>query len=404
MNKAEKSNTSEEKSGGRFLLPALATARFALAPPAITSGLLLVDIASTFDQSIGVMGQMRTTASTLSMIAALIVAVVSVRIRHKPLLLTGLSFIGVSALGCYYAPNYTMMLLAYSLVGVGASMVGPITMALAGDQLPRRDRSRAVGWLLSGNSMSYLIGAPVIAYLAGLGSWRTAFLFWVFPVSLLGIGCVIFGLPSLNDNSLKGENVDITASFKAVLTNRSALSCLVGSALMMASVQAILVYGASFYRQTFLVSRSTASLFVIGDAIFFTLGSVGSARLVNRYGGKPVIVSTSLIGGLCISAYTIFPALWISTAARFFCMLFIGFGLSALNSLILEQVSENRGTLMSINSAITSIGSSLGSFIGGIALLLYGYTLVGVSLGAMAVASAIIIHFLAVDPHKKIAS
>ena len=132
MNKVEKSNTSEEKSGGRFLLPALATARFALAPPAITSGLLLVDIASTFDQSIGVMGQMRTTASTLSMIAALIVAVVSVRIRHKPLLLTGLSFIGVSALGCYYAPNYTMMLLAYSLVGVGASMVGPITMALAG--------------------------------------------------------------------------------------------------------------------------------------------------------------------------------------------------------------------------------------------------------------------------------
>jgi predicted MFS family arabinose efflux permease len=292
------------------------------------------------------------------------------------------------------------MILAYSLVGVGTSMVGPMTMALAGDRLPRMERSRAVGWLLSGNSLSYLIGAPVIAYLAGIGSWRTAFLFWVLPVTLVGILSIIFGLPSLRDKTPQGANVDIVASFKAVFTNRSALSCLVGSALLMASVQAILVYGASFYRQQFLVSRSSASLFVIGDAIFFTVGSVGSARLVNRYGCKPVIVITGLIGGLFVSAYTLLPILWVSAAARFLCMLFIGFSLSALNSLILEQVSENRGTLMSINSAITSIGSSLGSFIGGLMLLMYGYTLVGVSLGAMAVASAIIIHFLAVDPNQ----
>lgn len=400
MNKVDNSNSPEKNANGRFLLPALAMARFALAPPAITSGLLLVDIASTFGQSIGVMGQMRTTASTLSMIVALIVAVVSVRIRHKSLLIAGLSVITLSALGCYIAPSYTTMILAYSLVGVGTSMVGPMTMALAGDQLPRNERSRAVGWLISGNSLSYLIGAPVIAYLAGIGSWRTAFLFWVLPVTLLGILSVIFGLPSRKDETHQGANVDIVASFKAVFTNRSALSCLVGSALLMASVQAVLVYGASFYRQQFLVSRSYASLFVIGDAIFFTIGSVGSARLVNRYGCKPVIVITGLIGGLFVSAYTLLPILWVSAAARFLCMLFIGFSLSALNSLILEQVSENRGTLMSINSAITSVGSSLGSFIGGLMLLLYGYTLVGVSLGVMAVASALVIHFLAVDPNQ----
>jgi len=399
VKKVDNSNIPVKNTKERFLLPALATARFALAPPAITSGLLLVDIASTFGQSIGVMGQMRTTASTLSMITALIIAVVSVRIRQKSLLLAGLSCITLSALGCYIAPSYTTMILAYSLVGVGASMVGPMTMALAGDQLPRKERSRAVGWLISGNSLSYLIGAPVIAYLAGIGSWRTAFLFWVLPVTLVGILSVIFGLPSRKSGAPKGANVDIVASFKAVFTNRSALSCLVGSALIMASVQAILVYGASFYRQEFLLSRSYASLFVIGDAIFFTVGSVGSARLVNKYGYKPVIVITGLVGGLFISAYTILPILWVSAAARFLCMLFIGFCLSALNSLILEQVSENRGTLMSINSAITSIGSSLGSFIGGLMLSLYGYTLVGVSLGAMAVASAIIIHLLAVDPH-----
>ena len=80
-------------------------------------------------------------------------------------------------------------------------------------------------------------------------------------------------------------------------------------------------------------------------------------------------------------------------------MLFTAFAFSALNTLILEQVPEYRGTLMSISSALSSVGAALGSFIGGMALLWYGYALVGVFLGAMAIVSAVVTHFLAVDPH-----
>jgi predicted MFS family arabinose efflux permease len=79
--------------------------------------------------------------------------------------------------------------------------------------------------------------------------------------------------------------------------------------------------------------------------------------------------------------------------------LFIAFAMSVLVSLTLEQEPEHRGTLMSINSAMFGIGAALGSFVGGLALLWYGYPFVAISLGAMAVISAIITHFLAVDPH-----
>jgi MFS family permease len=108
---------------------------------------------------------------------------------------------------------------------------------------------------------------------------------------------------------------------------------------------------------------------------------------------------TGKIGGLLICAYTNIPNLWFSASARILGGLFIAFAFSALNSLTLEQVPDHRGTLMSINSAIGSIGSALGSFIGGIALLLYGYPLVGISLGVMAVTSSIITYFLTVEPH-----
>jgi predicted MFS family arabinose efflux permease len=383
----------------RFILPSLAIARFATSPPNITSGLLLVDIASTFGQPVGIMGQMRTTSSTLSMIAALVMAVLSIRFKHKSLLLAGLGFITLSAIGCYVAPTFTSMIIIYSLVGIGTSMIEPMTMSSVGEHFPREERSRAVGWLIAGNGLSYLIGAPLIAYLANIGSWRTAFLLWVLPVALLGLGSIQYGLPTRREESSRRTSVDYVASFKAVFTNLSALSCLVGSALIGASYQAILVYSASFYRQQFSVSRSFASMFVIGGALFFIVGSIGCSRLVNRYGRKPVIVITGLLGGLLIAAYTNLPILWVSAVARFLGGLFMGFAFSALMSLTLEQVPEHRGTLMSIRSAIGGIGSALGAFIGGLALLWYGYALVGISLGTLAIASAIVIHFLAVDPH-----
>jgi len=387
----------EKSKKGKFLLPSLAIARFAVSPPSIASGLLLIDIAATFGQPVGIMGQMRTTSSTLSMIAALIMAVLSMRFRHKSLLLTGLGFITLSALGCYIAPTFSTIIIVYSLVGIGTSMVDPMTMALVGTHFPQEDRPRAVGWLIAGNSLSYLVGAPLIAYLAGLGSWRTAFLFWVVPVALLSIVIVIMCLPAPSEEARVVADVDYTASFKAILTNRSAIACLLGAALIMASYQAMLVYSASFYRQQFQVSTGLASMVVIGGALFFTVGSISCARLVKRFGRKHVIVITGIIGGLFTALYMNIPSIWFSASARFLGGIFIAYAFSALNSLTLEQVPKHRGTLMSMNSAMTGVGAALGSFIGGLALLWYGYELVGILLGAMAVTSALLTHFLAVD-------
>jgi predicted MFS family arabinose efflux permease len=49
-------------------------------------------------------------------------------------------------------------------------------------------------------------------------------------------------------------------------------------------------------------------------------------------------------------------------------------------------------------AAMQSVGSALGAAIGGFTLLIYGYELLGISLGVLAVIGAIIVHLLAVDP------
>ena len=132
------------------------------------------------------------------------------------------------------------------------------------------------------------------------------------------------------------------------------------------------------------------------------LGSVLSGRFVNHIGRKRLVVLVGGIQSVCIIAYTTVPSLWFATGARFVGSGIAGAMFSALGSLSPEQSPRFRGTMMSIHTAIQSIGSALGAGIGGPALIHFDYKLVGISLGILAAIGAIIIRVFAVDPiHSK---
>ena len=93
-------------STGTLFLPSLAISNFATGPLGVLITLLLIDIALTFEVSLGVMGQINTLSSVVSVIFGLFMGILSVRFRHKSLLIIGLLCVGVSALGCFLASNF----------------------------------------------------------------------------------------------------------------------------------------------------------------------------------------------------------------------------------------------------------------------------------------------------------
>jgi len=391
--------SQERASPGKLVLPSLVISRFAIAGPEILTGLLLIDIGLTFGYSVGVMGQIRTICSIVAVFFALLMGILSVRFKHKLLLMTGLLLVSISALACSFASNFNVMLLSYSISGLGMAMVVPMTFALVGEHFALEMRPKAIGWIMTGAAVSYLVGSPVIGLIDIYGGWRLAFLGYVLPVSLLTLLLAAKGLPTI----VGGPQVAMSRGrffegFKGVFSNRSADACLIGSALVMATYQAVLVYSASFYRQRFLVSTGLASIFVLGGALFFTLGAIVSGRFVNRIGRKPLTVLASFIGGVFIVSYTSLPNLWLSLAARFLGGLFIGMTSTASSSLTLEQTPGFRGTMMSVNSAASSMGSTLGAGVGGLALLVFDYGGMALSLGLMGIAAAIVFQLLAIDP------
>ncbi len=392
----------KKHSYGRLVIPSLVLSRLNMTPPRNVAGFLLIDIGITFGYTVGVMGQIRTLASAMALIFALLMGILSVRYKHKTLLLIGLIFYSISAIGCFLAPDYVSMMLAYSLSGIGLAMVSPMSFALVGELLPLEKRSSATGWIFAGSALSTLIGIQVIGYIAGIYSWRLVFLGFVLPISLASLIVAFIGIPSESVSSTSSVSEGYyLEGFREVFSNRSAIACLIGTTFSLASYQVVLTYGISFYRQTYSISPSWASILFSGLALCYVVGSLLSGRLVNRFGRKSLTVIGYLSLGLLTVLFTNIPSFWPSLVFLLLCLIFVGVGDSAANSLTLEQVPGFRGTMMSMYSAATSLGAALGAGMGGVFLLQFDYRVMGMVLGSFGIVSAIVYFILAVDPTRK---
>jgi DHA1 family inner membrane transport protein len=391
-------SSPEDVIPGRLTLPALVVSRFALQPSTLLVSLLLIDIGDTFGLPIGIVGQLRTTASIVGVVSALLMGVLSVRYRHKTLLMVGLLVLAVSSIGCSLSVNFAMMLLFNSLAGLSTVIVAPMTVSLVAEHLPMERRSGAIGWVIAGQSLAYLVGAPLIGFLAGYGGWRTPFIAFVLPSALMALLLSQWGLSAGRLPQHSAEGRSFSGGFKAVLTSRSAVVCLLCFVLSMVGFQAVLLYAASFLRQTFMLSTGVVSLLILGSAIFYTLGSLGSGRLVSRLGRKRTVVLVNLLSSVSVIAFTNLTSFLPVMLCYYLCALFSGAGFAAFQSLIVEQVPEYRGTVMSLTSAANSLGTALGAAIGGVILLNFSFGALGAVLGAVGLVSMGILHQLGSDP------
>lgn len=366
--------------------------------PSLVVSLLLIDIATTFNIPVGIAGQIRTTSGILSIIFALVMGVLSVRYKHRSLLSLGLILFIISAVTSYYSTSFTMLLAFYSLAGIALSMVNPMVNTLIGALVQPDKRTTVIGWTIAGLSIIYLAGSLSASIISPLG-WRTALLIVVVPISL--ITCLLCRLQIPDVRQIEKVSVNsVFSGYGALFRNRSALGCILGTVLGLTTWNIYLIYGASYWRQVFMVPVTTTAVSMIFTSLSYTTGSLMAGRLTKRLGiRRTLLISTGALGGITFFAFNA-PSFRVSIALASVASFLAGSMITISSSFSLGQVPEYSGTMMSLHSAAVSTGGTLSALMGGALLLAYGYGGYGVAMGIVGIIGALVFQFLTSEPKR----
>lgn len=292
----------------------------------------------------------------------------------------------------------------YSL-GLGASLVAPMTTTLIGLYYPVEKRTGALGSVMGVGQILIpgIIGIPLIGFLAGIGGWRFTFLAIAVPLSLLSAVMIARAIPAASTHQREMGIRGLFAGYKTVFSNRSTIACLAGIALASAAWQFYLTYGAAFMRQAFGLSLNQVTMYLVGVTSCAFLGSLLASRFVSRFGRKQSTVITILVMGAFIVAHYVASVLWLTIVCSLICAVFGAIVIVSRVSLALEQAPEYRGTMMALNGAVNGVGGVIGAGVGGVILsTLASYAFVGVASLAIGLIAAAIFHFLVIDPTRTV--
>ena len=192
--------------------------------------------------------------------------------------------------------------------------------------------------------------------------------------------------------------------FTKVLTNKSAVACLVSAFLTNAAVFGGNVFEVTLYRQLFSVSPGFATLIgpTAGIALI-TVGAVIGGHTVNRIGRRRLMVVTSFLAGMFTLFSYFAPDLWMRVALRWIASIFGGISMAAFANLMIEQAPLFRGTAMSLFSAFSGVGTAIGISIAGTIVNLYanpsiGFQALGLAMGSLAIVAVLVTLSFAKDP------
>ncbi|MGA3289881.1 MAG: MFS transporter [Candidatus Bathyarchaeia archaeon] len=361
----------------------------------------MVNVASSLKVTVGTASQILTISSFVGLIVGFVMGFLTVRFKQKSLFLLGVALFGVGAIGWFFATDFASALFFSLFLGIGTAMTGIVVFALIGDFLPLEKKGMAVGLAMAGVFAANLVVPQVTSVITNAAGWRAVLLWFIFPISVVSLLFGFFILPSKPWQEQTANKPQYLNTFKQILLNKSALACVVGTALMWVSFLTPM-YAVSFYRLFFKESLSMGAIFYSIASAMGILGVIVGGRFINRIGRKPLTVVAGAIQGVFATLIAFMPNAWASAAMWMISAGFASATITGLTSLALEQVPSFRGTMMSLNASFQNIGLIVGLILSGLVLNLYAnnfqslYTMFGIC----GVASAAVVFLFAKDPCK----
>ena len=349
---------------------------------------IVVEVGRTLDASVSAVGQARAVLAITAVIAAVFIGPLIDRLGVRPLLGWGAALGLQGAVLSGLAPSLALFLAAHVVTGVGVACMLSAGFAGVGAWFPEGEMARPMGFVVGAQSISWIVGNPIIGIITDAASWRYAY---AVPGTICLAALVAAALSPVERDAATAVPAE-REGLRAVLRDRSARRWTLAELVAYSAWTAELTYIGAFYIETYGVSETTVGFLLAVGSIAFAISTLSTATLTERFQRRRLIVCAALgMGAMLAVIMNVTPAVGFTLCLFFVMALMAGIRSTGSSSLGLDQLPAQPGSMMAARTASAQLGYMSGALIGGAVLAVSGFGALGFVLFAGMAASAALV-------------
>jgi len=385
---AVKGDVQAGRRSGWFVLLSLMLAMYLANVSAIAMTPFLLDIARELGADLAAMGVLLAVGSITWAVVSAFAGLASDRYGRRPILLAGLLGLALGPLGLASTALYPVALVARLAGGFGGGSFMGTAFATASDAVPESERGRALGWLVTGQSLALVIGIPIVTYMAAFIGWRAALA--MQGVALVAAAVLVWlavpGQP-------RREHAEATPAPSILrLMTPKVVALLAANSMERVCYGGVAVYLATYLIQSYDTSLEQLALGLGAVALGNLLGNVAGGELSDRLRSRTILAASSLAatGLLALPLLLWQPGLLASIALGFVYTAVNAVGRPALLASTSEVSNEARGALLGANMTFASFGWLGAQAFGGWLIGTLGFPIFGILTAVAGLAGAVL--------------
>jgi MFS transporter, DHA1 family, inner membrane transport protein len=353
------------------LLAVASLGMFTVAASGTTRAPFLIDMARDLSVSVPVVANLVAITSIAWGITSIFAGTGSDRWGRRPFLIGGPLALALATIGVAAGNSFIAVAAWATLAGGCCGMFSGVIFTEVSARVSASQQGRALGWVMSGQSLTLLVGVPLAAWVGSSIGWR-------------GVNLCIAALAVASAISLfamtAGQASTTARAGARVPSMRAALSRPVLRLLIMGVAERICyglvaVYYATFLQSAFALSLDAVALplavFALGNILGTLLGGQLADRMANRLGIFAAAMFASGVAALALFGWR--GDLITSIALGFTYVFFNAIARPSLMASLSDVPEHVRGTVMGMNVTSNSIGWMGAAGLGGWMIGTFGF-------------------------------
>jgi predicted MFS family arabinose efflux permease len=352
---------------------------------------ILVDLSADLGVSLATGGLLGTIFALPAAAMALVMGPLSDKYGRRPILVFGVATLAFANLLSALAWSFPALAAFRFLGGFGTAALSPTMFAAVGDAFDYRQRGRAIGSLMSANTMAMALGIPIAAVLAGLFHWRVAYGFLAVSL-LIALAVLLTQYPRIERPAEQRPLRTYFREYAGLFGDRSVLSIYLCIILNGVGYVAWLTYMGAFFVERFHMPTQDLALVTATLGFGVVAGSNLGGRIGDRIGGhKGITVASGFVAAAALLLQThLIDWLALGALINFVFGFPMGARFTSMLTMLSEQIPEARGRLLAMNTNGFQFGVVVGAALGGVIVEGSGYGMLGIVAAALIAGSGLV--------------